>query len=186
MNNEKEIKKIPALVLIYTIEYSLYTIFWILILALAKVHEISKLSLVKSFHLRFLIYYLQYFYLYFIRYRKGSAFLSFLGYKVEYNKSEDMPLFLDTLFQWLLTVFCLVPYKIYFIFYSYFNKIIWKISLIDNIIEYIKIEILQDPFSCVQLIYCAICILLFIVQTIRKNKYLTIAMLIRKIEFIKK
>ncbi len=179
-------KKIYYLVLLYTLEVSLFTFLFITIFAFAKIHETNKIGILKSFYLRFVIYCLQYFYIYMVRYRKAPFSFSFYKIKVDnhYNP-EKYPFFIEVFLHWLISLGLLIPYKLYFIIYSFLVKIIFNEQLIENFSYYFKTEILDDGWIIFQLIYCSLSILFFIVQIIRKSKYVTFSMFLRKVEFIK-
>ena len=183
-HNEISSKKVSLLVVIYTLEFAIFTFLWIFIFAISEIHITIKLSLIETFYLRFVIYFLQYFYLYIVRYRNGSYVIINMGYKVKYNKKEDNPLFVDTILHYILSIWMMIPYKIYFLSYLILVKWIHNTQLVD-IKNYLK-SILNDTFSIVQLVYCGFNIILFIIQTVRKSKYVTFAMLLRKIEFVDK
>lgn len=178
-------RKISYFVFLYTIELSIYTLLFIFILTVAKLHEFEKIGRIKSFYLRFLIYFLQYFYLYLVRYRKAPYSLSFYKVKVDYHyDKEKYPLFVEVFLHWLISICFLVPYKIYFIIYSFLVKILFNQQLINNFSIYFKNEFLDDGWIIFQIIYCFLSLFFFIIQTIRKSKYVTFSMLLRKVEFI--
>ncbi|MCR4422921.1 MAG: hypothetical protein NUV32_10675 [Exilispira sp.] len=83
---------ISVLVLIYTLEQIFFTIFFIFIFAGAKIHQFVKIEFVKELYLKFGIFFLQYYYLWNIRYRNTTFLFSLLGYKINYNKRENIPL----------------------------------------------------------------------------------------------
>ncbi len=178
-------RKISYLVFLYTVELSLFTLLFIFIFAFAKIHEVAKIGVVKSFYLRFLIYFLQYFYLYLVRYRKAPYSFSFQKIKVDYHyDKEKYPFFIEVFIHWLISIGFLIPYKVYFIIYSILVKILFNEQLISNFSIYFKNEILDDGYIIFQIIYCFLSILFFISQTIRKSKYVTFSMLLRKVEFV--
>ncbi|MEJ5273735.1 MAG: hypothetical protein WH035_06360, partial [Spirochaetota bacterium] len=121
-----------------------------------------------------------------VRYRKVPCFFSSYKIKVDYHYDpEKYPFFIEIFLHWFLSVGFLIPYKLYFIIYSFLVKIIFNEQLIENFPYYFKTEILDNGYIIVQMIYCCLSILFFIIQVIRKSKYVTFSMFLRKVEFIK-